>query len=229
MRGQRPPSNHRGDPIACCETPRITGSRSRGRRRTTRWAPARLRRYLRRPRLSAPRRGGRLCAAPRTPDRENAWLRSAAAHNRKQHIEAAVRAVPARLLLCLLLRSSWLAVEGSREIGPARRVLHRRAGRVAGGCVGRSGWWRSKPAVSPWPDRGEDPLQVALSTRQGGPRPYAHAAERAEAFQLWRNPSSRPVRERTLSMTSPGQTAPPDDGPPPLGGRFLKPPSRPSV
>ena len=42
------------------------------------------------------------------------------------------------------------------------------------------------------------PLQVALSTSQGGPRPDAHAAERTEAFQLWRNPSSRPVRERNL-------------------------------
>ena len=67
------------------------------------------------------------------------------------------------------------------------------------------------------------PLQVALSASQGGPCPYAHAAERTEAFQLWRNPSSRPVRERTISMTSPGRTAPPDDVPPPLGGRFLKP------
>ena len=44
--------------------------------------------------------------------------------------EAAVRAVPARLLLlCLLLRSSWLTVEGDRRVGAAG-VLHRRGGRV---------------------------------------------------------------------------------------------------
>ena len=33
MRPRRPPSNHRGDGIACCETPRITGSRLRRPRR----------------------------------------------------------------------------------------------------------------------------------------------------------------------------------------------------
>jgi hypothetical protein len=45
--------------------------------------------------------------------------------------KAAVRAVPARLLLlCLLLRSSWLTVEGGRQIGAAG-VLHRRGGRAA--------------------------------------------------------------------------------------------------
>jgi hypothetical protein len=45
--------------------------------------------------------------------------------------EAAVRAVPGRLLLlCLLLRSSWLTAEGGREIGAAG-VLHRRGGRAA--------------------------------------------------------------------------------------------------
>ena len=41
---------------------------------------------------------------------------------------AAVRAVSTRLLLlCLLLRSSWLAAEGGRQVGAAR-VLHRRGG-----------------------------------------------------------------------------------------------------
>jgi hypothetical protein len=45
--------------------------------------------------------------------------------------EAAVRAVPARLLLsCLLLRSSWLTVEGDRHFGAAG-VLRRRGGRAA--------------------------------------------------------------------------------------------------
>jgi hypothetical protein len=39
--------------------------------------------------------------------------------------------VPARLLLlCLLLRSSWLTVEGGRQIGAAG-VLDRRGGRAA--------------------------------------------------------------------------------------------------
>jgi hypothetical protein len=43
---------------------------------------------------------------------------------------AALRVVPARLLLlCLLLRSSWLTVEGGRQIGAAG-VLHRRGGRA---------------------------------------------------------------------------------------------------
>ena len=45
--------------------------------------------------------------------------------------EAAVRAVAARLLLlCLLLRSSWLTVEGERQVSAAR-VLHRQGGRAA--------------------------------------------------------------------------------------------------
>ena len=44
---------------------------------------------------------------------------------------AAVRVVPGRLLLlCLLLRSSSLTVEGGRQIGAAG-VLHRRGGRAA--------------------------------------------------------------------------------------------------
>jgi hypothetical protein len=48
---------------------------------------------------------------------------------------AAVRAAAARLLLlCLLLRSSWLTVEAGRQIGPAG-VLHRRGGRAAVAAV----------------------------------------------------------------------------------------------
>jgi len=44
---------------------------------------------------------------------------------------AALRVAPGRLLLlCLLLRSSWLTVEGGRQIGAAG-VLHRRGGRAA--------------------------------------------------------------------------------------------------
>ncbi len=47
---------------------------------------------------------------------------------------AAVRAVSARLLLlCLLFRSSWLTVEGGRQVGAAG-VLHRRGGRQSWLC-----------------------------------------------------------------------------------------------
>ena len=68
--------------------------------------------------------------------------------------KSAVRTVPARLLLlCLLLRSSWLTVEGGRQIGAAG-VLHGRGERAAvavsvgvavgvpdqQGRTGRSGW-----------------------------------------------------------------------------------------
>ena len=45
--------------------------------------------------------------------------------------KAAVRAVPASLLLlCLLLRSSWLTADGGRQVSAAR-VPHRRGGRAA--------------------------------------------------------------------------------------------------
>ena len=45
--------------------------------------------------------------------------------------DAAVRAVPARVLLsCLLFRSSWLTVEGDRHFGAAG-VLHRPGARAA--------------------------------------------------------------------------------------------------
>jgi hypothetical protein len=61
--------------------------------------------------------------------------------------EAAVWAVPARLLLlCLLLRSSWLTVEGDRQ--GRRRQSAASPGRTGSrGRVGRRGWWRSDPAV----------------------------------------------------------------------------------
>ncbi len=63
--------------------------------------------------------------------------------------DAAVRAVSARLLLlCLLLRSSWLAAEGRRQVGAAR-VLHRPGPTGSCGRVGGRGCWRSEPAVSP--------------------------------------------------------------------------------
>ena len=55
---------------------------------------------------------------------------------------ATVRVVPARLLLlCLLLRSSWLTVEGRRH--GAARVLHRRGRRAALAVSVSVGWRRS--------------------------------------------------------------------------------------
>ena len=62
MRDRRLPSKHRGDRIACCETPRITGSRLRRPRRAASWAPVGLRRYLGRARLRAPARAGQQAA-----------------------------------------------------------------------------------------------------------------------------------------------------------------------
>ena len=59
--------------------------------------------------------------------------------------DAAVRAVP-RLLLCLLLGSSWLAMEDDRQIGAAG-LLHRRAD-GSRGCVGRRGWWLSSAELA---------------------------------------------------------------------------------
>jgi hypothetical protein len=54
--------------------------------------------------------------------------------------------MPARLLLlCLLLRSSWLTVDGGRG---RRRQSAASPGRTGSRrCVGRRGCWRSKPAV----------------------------------------------------------------------------------
>jgi hypothetical protein len=54
-------------------------------------------------------------------------------------VDAAVRSMPARLLLCLLLRSSWLTVDGGRQVSAAR-ARHRRGGRaVAAVSVGVAG------------------------------------------------------------------------------------------
>ena len=56
--------------------------------------------------------------------------------------KSAVRAVPPRLLLlCLLLRSSWLTVEGGRH--GAAGVPHRRGGRAPLAGSVSVGWWRS--------------------------------------------------------------------------------------
>jgi hypothetical protein len=60
---------------------------------------------------------------------------------------AAVRAVPAKLLLSyLLLKSSWLRVDGD---GGRRRQSAASPGRTCSrGRVGRRGGWRSKGAAS---------------------------------------------------------------------------------
>jgi hypothetical protein len=86
--------------------------------------------------------------------------------------DAAVRVVaPRLLLLCLLLRSSWLTVESGRQIGGAG-VLHRRGGRaavavsvgVAGGVPKQSSQHLSIDAVR-------------LLVRHGGARRRAPCAE----------------------------------------------------
>jgi hypothetical protein len=61
--------------------------------------------------------------------------------------KAAVRAMPARLLLlCVLFRSSWLTVEGGRG---RRRHSAASPGRTGSrGRVGRRGWWRSVATAS---------------------------------------------------------------------------------
>ena len=69
--------------------------------------------------------------------------------------EAALRAVPGRLLLlCLLRRTSWLTVDGDRNVDAAG-VLHRRGGRAAvagsvdvAGCVRKQRRWRVRRARS---------------------------------------------------------------------------------
>ena len=62
--------------------------------------------------------------------------------------KSSVRAVPPRLLLlCLLLRSSWLTVEGGRH--GAVGVRHRRGGRAALAVSVSVGWWRSNSQLSP--------------------------------------------------------------------------------
>jgi len=61
--------------------------------------------------------------------------------------KAAVRAMPARLLLlCVLLRSSWLTAEGGRD---RRRHSAASPGRTGSrGRVGGRGWWRSVATAS---------------------------------------------------------------------------------
>ena len=83
--------------------------------------------------------------------------------------KAAVRAMPARLLLvCLLFRSSWLTVEGGR----GRRRHSAASPRPTGSRrrVGRRGWWRSKPAVSAAPN-GSPRLPRAAQRRSPAPPP----------------------------------------------------------
>jgi hypothetical protein len=54
---------------------------------------------------------------------------------------------PRLLLLCLLLRTLWLTVEGGRH--GAAGVLHRRGGRAALAVSVSVGWWRANSQLSP--------------------------------------------------------------------------------
>jgi hypothetical protein len=58
--------------------------------------------------------------------------------------EAAVRAVPARLLLLCLLQE-FVANGGGRPSGRRRRSAASPGRTGSRGCAGRRGWWRSKP------------------------------------------------------------------------------------
>jgi hypothetical protein len=75
--------------------------------------------------------------------------------------DAAVRAVPPRLLLLrLLLRSSWLMLGGDRQIGAAGTAASPgRAGSL--GCVDQRGCWRSSGAAS---DSRIGPIETAASS-----------------------------------------------------------------
>jgi hypothetical protein len=92
---------------------------------------------------------------------------------------AALRVVPARLLLlCLPSRSSWLTLKGGRQIGAAR-VLHRRGGgaavavsaAVAGGVPNQQ---RSEPPIG----RVRRLLPVRQSRKQASHRMAPSAANR---------------------------------------------------
>ena len=82
---------------------------------------------------------------------------------------AAVRAMPARLLLLyLLLRSSWLT-GGARPPGQRRRSAASPGWTGSRGRVGRRGWWRSKRAVSAagiWPPKTADLDRARVSRGQ---------------------------------------------------------------
>jgi len=137
-RGRRLHQGHRRRQVALTETAPSTRKRSRSQLHLD---PARAYADL-------------ACGCPRQTSR-SAAMRSSRRTIRgpSKCPEAAVRAVPARLLLlCLLFRSSWLTVEGDRDFGAAG--VPPRPGSRCG--AGRRGWWRSKPAVFAallWPPR----------------------------------------------------------------------------
>ena len=82
----------------------------------------------------------------------------------------AVRAVPARLLLlCLLLGSSWLTVDGGCG---RRRQSAASPGRTGSrGRVGRRGWWRSEAVIS----RRLNPRSMACFCFAGKERSVGHS------------------------------------------------------
>jgi hypothetical protein len=115
---------------------------------------------------------------------------------------------PRLLLLCLLLRSSWLMVEGGRQIGAAG-LLYRRGGGAAV-AVGQRGCWRSRAAVSDSPITS---IEMAASSpkQQHGQRPSATSASTRDACSPCdgskRRRRARPSR-RFTSRGSPQQMAP---------------------
>jgi hypothetical protein len=110
--------------------------------------------------------------------------------------KAAVRAMPSRLLLlCVLFRSSWLAVEGGRGRRRQSAASPGRTGRR--GRVGRRGWWRSAAAASARLDPGAEtccltPGAVTPARLPLGPKSASTAqARRSSACGADAAPTSR--------------------------------------
>jgi hypothetical protein len=84
-------------------------------------------------------------------EKEDNAASAALTDGRRQRAErSGVLLIPSfrtRLLLCLLLRSLWLTVEGGGH--GATGVLHRRGGRAALAVSVSMGWWRSNSQLSP--------------------------------------------------------------------------------
>ena len=129
--------------------------------------------------------------------------------------------MPARLLpWCLLLRSSWLTVEGDRHVGRRRRAASPgRTGSLR--RVGRRGWWRSiaelaEPSVTPprgcssWAIAavtamaliacsGALPRLVAATHRPRQPsQPADHRLDRARVEPLTRQLAGHHVQRRRV-------------------------------
>ena len=161
-------------------------------------------------RLAQPRARSPICIGKRRAGA--AWVR-----RRPQRQPAARRALPLDassgsdagasrlLLLCLLLRSSWLTVERDRHIGAAG-VLHRQGGRAAVAVsVGVAVGVPEQP-----PDRvrfGLGGLLLSwIAPARRAPartaRPCLVSAERTTAVRNRSNPGARSTSELTLAFDS---------------------------